>query len=204
MSNYYRHRGFWERSLKQVRVEKQIIKQEELQNKRYGLGYNQGIPYQTTPMITKKSNGYTDGLDRLKTFSTSDFNIQSANIPINEVVLQPGPGEGKDIWTTSAYSYTPGGGGPGGGRDNEWLEMGGWGDSYHILIEFDLTNSPPIALSARVELFVGEMENKDCFDTVQHYVCALPSFCTEIPKRNNFSGLCIGGSSKTPCKLGVK
>lgn len=74
----------------------------------------------------------------------------------SDIVLQPGPGEGKDIWTTSVFSYAPGGGGPGGGLDNEWLEMGGWGDLYYILIEFDLTNLPPIALSARIDLFVGK------------------------------------------------
>jgi len=73
-----------------------------------------------------------------------------------EIILQPGPGEGKDIWTTSVYSYAPGGGGPGGGLDNERLEMGGWGDSYYILIEFDLTALPPVALSARIELFVWQ------------------------------------------------
>lgn len=157
-----RERNLLESGLTIVRSERQIMKQER-KNQQYGLGYNQGIPYQTTPMTTNrykgKSTGYAEGLDRLKSFSTSDFNIiQPTNIPINEIVLQPGPGEGKDIWTTSAYSYAPGGGGPGGGRDNEWLEMGGWGDSYHILIEFDLTDSPPRALFARVELFVGKIK----------------------------------------------
>lgn len=74
----------------------------------------------------------------------------------SDIVLQPGPGEGKDIWTTSVYSYAPGGGGPGGGLDNEWLQVGGWGDLYYTLIEFDLTGLPPIALSARIDLFVGQ------------------------------------------------
>jgi hypothetical protein len=44
-----------------------------------------------------------------------------------EIVVQPGPGEGKDIWTTSVFSYTGAGGGPGGGLDDEWLQVGGWG-----------------------------------------------------------------------------
>jgi hypothetical protein len=72
------------------------------------------------------------------------------------IALQPGPGEGKDIWTTNVYSHAPGGGGPGGGIDNEWLEVGGWGDLYYTLIEFDLTNLPDVALSAKIELFVGK------------------------------------------------
>jgi murein DD-endopeptidase MepM/ murein hydrolase activator NlpD len=64
----------------------------------------------------------------------------------------------KDIWTTSVFSYAPGGGGPGGGLDNEWLEVGGWGDLYYSLIEFDLTDLPLVATSARIELFVGQMK----------------------------------------------
>lgn len=77
-------------------------------------------------------------------------------VQAEEIVLQPGPGEGKDIWTTSVYSYAPGGGGPGGGLDNEWLQVGGWGDLYYTLIEFDFTGFPTVAQSARIELFVGQ------------------------------------------------
>ena len=47
--------------------------------------------------------------------------------------VQPGPLEGKDIWTTSVYSYTGAGGGPGGGLDNEELRVGGWADSITVL-----------------------------------------------------------------------
>jgi len=46
----------------------------------------------------------------------------------------------KDIWTTSVYSYVPGGQpgeGPGGGLHNELLKVGGWGDLYHSLIQFE-------------------------------------------------------------------
>lgn len=68
-------------------------------------------------------------------------------------VLQPGPGAGKDIWTTSVYSYVPPGGGPGGGLNNEYLRVGGWADQYYSLIEFDLTGMAQVATSARLELF---------------------------------------------------
>jgi hypothetical protein len=44
----------------------------------------------------------------------------------------------KDVWTTSVYSYAPGGGEPGGGLDNDELKVGGWGDWYFSLIQFDL------------------------------------------------------------------
>lgn len=81
---------------------------------------------------------------------------KSNNNPSDEIVLQPGPEEGKDIWTTSVFSYAPGGGGPGGGLDNEWLQVGGWGDLYYTLIEFDLTGLPAVATSATLEFFVGK------------------------------------------------
>jgi hypothetical protein len=48
----------------------------------------------------------------------------------------------KDIWSTSVYSYAPGGGGPGGGLENDKLRVGGWGDEYVALIQFDLPDIP--------------------------------------------------------------
>lgn len=69
-----------------------------------------------------------------------------------ELVLQPGPTDGKDIWTTSVYSYAPGGGGPGGGLNDETLVTGGWADEYRSLIEFDL-NDAPLAISATLHLY---------------------------------------------------
>ncbi len=44
----------------------------------------------------------------------------------------------KDIWTTSVYSFAPGGGGPGGGLANDELKVGGWGDLYYSYISFDV------------------------------------------------------------------
>lgn len=70
-----------------------------------------------------------------------------------ESILQPGPADGKDVWTTSVYCYCPGGGGPGGGLNNEALVVGGWGDEYRSLIEFDLTCLPFEASSAVLHLF---------------------------------------------------
>lgn len=42
----------------------------------------------------------------------------------------------RSVWTTSVYSYAPGGGGPGGGRVDDQLKIGGWGDIYVSLISF--------------------------------------------------------------------
>ncbi len=69
------------------------------------------------------------------------------------IIFQPGPGVGKDIWTTSIYSYTPAGGRPGGGLDDHELRVGGWGDFYYSLLQFDLTNLPQTARSVRLELY---------------------------------------------------
>lgn len=67
--------------------------------------------------------------------------------------LQPGPDEGKGIWTTSVYCYCPGSGGPGGGLDDHELVIGGWGDKYHTFIQFYLTELPTRVSSVRLELF---------------------------------------------------
>jgi lysophospholipase L1-like esterase len=73
---------------------------------------------------------------------------------ITRYLAQNAPGAvGKDIWTTSVYSYAPGGGGPGGGLDDDGLRVGGWGDIYHSLLQFDLAGLPQNAASVRLELF---------------------------------------------------
>jgi hypothetical protein len=60
---------------------------------------------------------------------------------------------GKDIWTTSVYSYDGVSQTPGGGLDNEELRVGGWGDEYYSLLQFDLTGLPQQASSVRLELY---------------------------------------------------
>lgn len=62
-------------------------------------------------------------------------------------VLQPSTT--RDIWTTSVYSYSGRGGGPGGGLDDHELRVGGYGDIYISLIRFDL---PPAPRGGRVWL----------------------------------------------------
>ena len=63
-----------------------------------------------------------------------------ARMPANpSIVVQPGPGTGKDIWTTSVYSNTGRARGPGGGLDNEELQVGGWSDEYRSLMQFDVS-----------------------------------------------------------------
>lgn len=73
----------------------------------------------------------------------------------NVLTLILNPGVAKDIWTTSVYSYAAGGGGPGGGLANDQLRVGGWGDQYWSLIQFDLANYPVHARSAILKLYNG-------------------------------------------------
>lgn len=54
----------------------------------------------------------------------------------------------KDIWTTSVYSYAPGGGGPGGGLENDALRIGGWGDLYFSLLRFETPRMPIVKFAA--------------------------------------------------------
>ena len=75
-----------------------------------------------------------------------------------EQVLQPGPLDSKDIWTTSVFSFLTGPSrGPGGGLNDEWLRVGGWGDYYVSLLEFNLIGLPAVATSARIELYMPQI-----------------------------------------------
>jgi hypothetical protein len=66
-----------------------------------------------------------------------------------ERVYFPGELNWKSIWTTSVYSYAPGGGGPGGGLANDVLRVGGWGDLYYTLMQFDTPKlSKPVRFAA--------------------------------------------------------
>lgn len=70
------------------------------------------------------------------------------------LTLQPGPDDGKDIWTTSTYSYADdGSSAPGGGLDDNHIDLGGWDDRYVGLLQFDLTRLPPAAIAASIELY---------------------------------------------------
>src|ERR1700730_19408456 len=63
------------------------------------------------------------------------------------------PPPDQDIWTTSVYSYAPSGGGPGGGLADQYLKVGGWGDLYYSLIQFDLAGLPKHAPNVKLRLY---------------------------------------------------
>jgi hypothetical protein len=68
------------------------------------------------------------------------------------LVLQPGPVDGEDIWTTSVYSNGTNTVGANGIADENFL-VGGWADYYYSYIKFDLTALPAQATSATVQLY---------------------------------------------------
>ena len=70
-----------------------------------------------------------------------------------QYVIQPGPADSKDIWTSSVYSFAPGGSYPGGGLNDERLFVAGWGDEYYSLIQFDLSQVPSNATLAVLYLY---------------------------------------------------
>ena len=83
--------------------------------------------------------------------SSSENGLGAAQENALTIVLDSG--NSKSIWTTSVYSYAPGGGGPGGGLDNDQLRIGGWGDEYWSLLQFDLSSAPKLADRATLQLY---------------------------------------------------
>lgn len=63
---------------------------------------------------------------------------------------------GQDIWTTSVFSFTDAGGGPGGGLNDDRLIVGGWGDLYYSLIAFDLNTLPTTASKVELQLYMPQ------------------------------------------------
>jgi hypothetical protein len=76
--------------------------------------------------------------------------------PTVSVLSQGAPGTvGKDIWTTDTFSYASDGNPyPGGGLDNDEIRVGGWGDTYYGLLQFNIASLPSHASSAYIELYV--------------------------------------------------
>jgi murein DD-endopeptidase MepM/ murein hydrolase activator NlpD len=92
--------------------------------------------------------------DKTSQFPSSFWTECPPSFANTTVALQPGPTEGKDIWTTSVYSYASCSGSfPGGGLYDSDLRVGGWGDFYYTLLQFDLTGLPVNAKSATLQLY---------------------------------------------------
>ena len=58
----------------------------------------------------------------------------------DQVIYEPGPVDGVDMWLSSVYNQT---------AVDDWrLQAGGWGDEYRFFIKFDVTNLPSNPTSA--------------------------------------------------------
>jgi hypothetical protein len=76
-----------------------------------------------------------------------------ADVLAQQYVVQPGPNQSKDVWTTSYYPNCPPNDGTPNGCADEKLMVGGWGDSYYTYIQFDLSGLPSHADSAYIQLY---------------------------------------------------
>ncbi|TKB72423.1 MAG: DNRLRE domain-containing protein [Nitrospira sp.] len=82
--------------------------------------------------------------------------------PPSPFVYQPSNDIGvQDIWTTSVFSYTGAGGGPGGGPggglNDERLRVGGFGDLYYSVVQFDLSQLPPVGSKVELQLYMPQV-----------------------------------------------
>ena len=66
-----------------------------------------------------------------------------------ELVMQPGPDEGKDtfIWEREDHFND-------GYPDYNYIEVGGWGSSFHSYLQFDISSLPIHATLAKIELYL--------------------------------------------------
>ncbi|MBU1557567.1 DNRLRE domain-containing protein [Patescibacteria group bacterium] len=71
--------------------------------------------------------------------------LGNSSVYADQVVFQPGSVQGKDMWLSSVYNNTA--------VDDDKLQVGGWGDWYRTLIQFDLTDLPPVATSVDMYMY---------------------------------------------------
>lgn len=69
--------------------------------------------------------------------------VLAMSVYADQVVYQPGPTPGTDVWVTDTWDY-----GSDYGVDDDKLQTGGFSDWYHFLIKFNLTGLPQTATSA--------------------------------------------------------
>ena len=66
----------------------------------------------------------------------------------------------RDVWTTSRFSFA-GSPTPGGGLNNDELRVGGWGDEYRSLLQFDLSSISRPVTSATLQMYhVGSPDSR--------------------------------------------
>jgi hypothetical protein len=86
---------------------------------------------------------------RIGVFASTFLLLAVGSAMAGPIVLTPS----QDIWTTSVFSFAPGGGTPGGGLNDDVLRVGGWGDEYRSLLQFNLSGAPTVATLATLRLY---------------------------------------------------
>ncbi len=81
----------------------------------------------------------------------------------DQVIYEPGPEDGVDVWLSSYYDY-----GDDYGVDDWKLQAGGWGDEYNFLIKFDVTGLQQNPTSA--EMWMLPYDRGDSSTLVSMYM----------------------------------
>lgn len=63
------------------------------------------------------------------------------------------PENTQDIWTNDTFAYDGVQSNPGGGLNNDVLRVGGWGDHYYSLMQFDISSLPDDVESVKIQLY---------------------------------------------------
>ncbi len=117
--------------------------------------YGSGVTLSAAPLTDWQFDGWSgggcSGIGDCAVTMNADVTITATFTYPSQIVLQPDPANGVDVWITSVY-YD-------GGEDNEYLRIGGWGDYYYSLIKFDLTGLPSDIISATIYLYAYQETN---------------------------------------------
>ena len=100
------------------------------------------------------ANGMRD-IDILILTNQAKMFYRASILAPGPLVLQPGPADSQDIWTTSVFSNPPNKDGTANGVTDVRLWVGGWGDTYDAYIKFDVSILPQHATAATVWLYSG-------------------------------------------------
>lgn len=119
----------------------------------------------------------------------------------DQVIFQPGPSQGKDMWLSSSYNNIA--------VDDEKLQVGGWDDWYRMFIEFDLAELPQTATHAVMSMYAYSRGDSSTpvnmpvyllttpwSETTQNYYDALSGYYAgtlPAPTPNSWYGINITG-----------
>lgn len=92
----------------------------------------------TSPKPSDELLARAEGANSISPAPAPVVDAHTEQEPERSQIIQLSNNNARSVWTTSVYSFAPGGGGPGGGLADDQLKVGGWGDIYVSLISFDV------------------------------------------------------------------